>query len=115
MGRPPGKLECSLQRSCLGNGDPGSPTSRFWESTMAEQQSSTAEDITGLTRGIVDDVQKLIGQHIDLLRSEVKEGMGQARDAALAYATGAGLGAAGGLLAALGAVRLLHALTGLPL
>jgi len=72
-------------------------------------------DLTTLVKEIIHDSEALIGQQLRLLRSEVREELDQAKDAALAIGAGAGLVATGGVLTALMAVHALHKATRLPL
>ncbi|HEY1380674.1 MAG TPA: phage holin family protein [Gemmataceae bacterium] len=73
------------------------------------------DTLTALGRGILADVEQLLGQHYDLLRQEIKDELAKAAGAGLAVTTGAGATAVGGLLGVLAAVHLLHKATGLPL
>jgi len=82
---------------------------------MAKQQSHTEDNLSGLAQGIVKDVGQLMGQHLELLKSEVKQELGEARDAGIGLLTGAGAGAAAGMLGSLALVHLLHEATDLPL
>lgn len=72
-------------------------------------------DLAALAKDIIADCEKLIGDHVALLRSEVCEELGQAKSAALHFGAGAGLVATGGLLSTLMAVHFLHRNTRLPL
>src|SRR3954447_15662794 len=69
---------------------------------------TTGDGVTALGRDILGDVEKLIGQHFDLLRQEVKDELAKAAGAGLAVTTGAGATAVGGLLGVLAAVHLLQ-------
>jgi hypothetical protein len=71
--------------------------------------------LDSLAKGILDDAQNLLTEHLELFRSEVKEELGKARIAALSLGTGAGLVALGGVLSALTVAHLLHRSTRLPL
>jgi hypothetical protein len=66
-------------------------------------------------RGVVRDAETLIGLQFDLLRSEVRQELRQARDAALSLGGGAAFIGTGGVLAAFAAVHALHRATRLPL
>src|SRR5262249_46941487 len=68
-----------------------------------------------LGRGILADVEQLLGQHADLLRQEIKDELAKAAGAGLAVTTGAGATAVGGLLGVLAAGHLLHKAAGLAL
>jgi uncharacterized membrane protein YedE/YeeE len=82
-----------------------------------ERQRKKAQDpdLTTLVKEIVHDSETLIGQQLQLLRSEVTEELDQAKEAALAIGAGAGLVATGGVLSALMVVHALHKATRLPL
>lgn len=71
--------------------------------------------LSDLAQGILGDVEKLVSQHLELFRSEVKQELGEARQAAVSLLAGAGAAAAGGILGLLALVHLLHRTTGLPL
>jgi hypothetical protein len=71
--------------------------------------------ITALVASIANDAAKLIEQQFVLLRQEVADEIHQARVAAIAMATGAGLAATGGFLILLMIVYGLNAWTELPL
>lgn len=79
--------------------------------------SKTTEvaDLVSLTKGIVDDCEKLIAEHFELLRTEVRQELNHAKSAALRVGSGAGLIASGGVLTTFMAVHLLHKTTRLPL
>jgi len=72
-------------------------------------------ELTTLVREIVHDSEVLIGQQFHLLRSELQEEWGQAREAVVAFGAGAGLVAVGGAFSALAIVHALHKGTRLPL
>jgi hypothetical protein len=72
-------------------------------------------DVPTLVKDVVDDTQRLLGQQMDLLRSEVRQGLERARSAAVSLGTGAGLTAAGGLLSTFMLVHGLNRATRLPL
>ena len=72
-------------------------------------------DLTTLVKEIIHDTEALIGQQLRLLRSEVREELGQAKDAALVIGAGAGLVATGGVLTVLMSVHALQKATRLPL
>ncbi len=82
---------------------------------MANTGTSTEQGIGGLAQGALADVEKLIGQHIDLLRRDLKEELCRVKGAAFSLAGGAGVSAVGGLLGILALVHALHAATRLPL
>jgi hypothetical protein len=72
-------------------------------------------DLSTLLRGVVRDAETLIGLQFDLLRSEVREELYQARDAALSIGSGAALIGMGGVLTSFMAVHGLRQATRLPL
>jgi len=78
-------------------------------------QQSASSDLSQLAEGTIRDVEKLIGQHFDLLKSELKEEIVKARDAAVGVGAGAGAAALGGILGTLMLVHLLQRVTRLPL
>jgi hypothetical protein len=80
-----------------------------------KRESKEPPDVTTLLKDIVRDTEKLIGQQFDLLRTELKQELDQAKSAAVSLGAGAGLTAAGGVLATLMLVHGLHRATGLPL
>lgn len=65
--------------------------------------------------GVIEDTQRLIGQHFELLRTEVKQELAEAKEAAVSMGAGAGLAALGGICGAFMAVHLMHSATRLPL
>jgi hypothetical protein len=72
-------------------------------------------DLASLVGAIARDTERLVGQHVDLLRSEFREGLHGAPAALAAIGAGAGLVAAGGLLGSLMLVHGLHKSTRIPL
>ena len=82
---------------------------------MDEQRGQTGAGLANLAQGAVQDIEQLLSQHLDLLRAEVKQELGNIREAALSLTAGAGATAAGGILGTLAAVHLLHRLSGMPL
>ena len=72
-------------------------------------------DLASLVGAIARDTERLLGQHADLLRSELREGLRGAPAAMAAMGAGAGLLAAGGLLGSLMLVHGLHKSTRIPL
>ena len=71
--------------------------------------------VPDLVGGPIADIEKLIGQHFDLLRTELQREMEKAGKAAATLGAGAGAAALGGLLGAMTLVHLLHDATRLPL
>ncbi len=76
-----------------------------------DSSTSTAS----LGESILTDLERLLGQHFELLRQELSQELDRIRNAGLSLGTGAGLTALGGILSTLMVVRLLHRLTRLPL
>lgn len=64
---------------------------------------------------IAQDAERLMGLHADLLRSELRESVGEISPALASIGAGAGLAAAGGFLGSLMLVHGLHRSTRLPL
>jgi hypothetical protein len=83
---------------------------------MATDTRQTApSEISRLAEGTIRDAEKLIGQHFDLLKSELKQELAKARDAAVSVGVGVGALAVGGALGTLMVVHLLNRATRLPL
>lgn len=78
-------------------------------------ESSREPELSTLLRGVVQDAESLLGLQFDLLRSELRQEVRQARDVALSVGSGAALVGAGGVLAAFMAVHALQRATRLPL
>jgi len=74
-----------------------------------------SQDLTTLVGEVIRDAETLIGQQFDLLRSEIRQEVHQARDAAVSLGTGAALIATGGFLGALATVHAVSRATKLPL
>jgi hypothetical protein len=70
---------------------------------------------TELVEPITQDVDRFLGLHADLLRSELRQKAAEASPALVSIGAGAGLAAAGGLLGSLMLVHGLHRTTRLPL
>jgi hypothetical protein len=80
----------------------------------AESAGSNA-DLGTILGEIAHDAKKLLSEQIDLFRAEVGQELRQVGGAAASVAAGGGLAVAGGLMAGLTAVHVLHRATGLPL
>ena len=80
-----------------------------------EPERADEPDLSTLLRGVIHDAETLIGLQFDLLRSEVREELHQARDAALSLGSGVALIGMGGVLASFMAVHGLQRATRLPL
>lgn len=72
-------------------------------------------DISEIVGGTIADVEKLIGQHFDLMRSEMRDELGKVKTAAAALGAGAGAATLAGVFGAVMVVHLLHDTTRLPL
>jgi len=70
--------------------------------------SSDTASMTGLMRGIIDDIGDLIRNEIKFARTEVRTDLRKTRDAAAVLALGAGSALLGAILLALMLVYLLH-------
>lgn len=79
------------------------------------KRAADAADLSSVAHDAIRDVEKLIGQHFDLLRSEILQEFDRGKTAAQAMAAGAGLAAGGGVLGTLAVVHGLHKFLGLPL
>jgi hypothetical protein len=83
---------------------------------VGKKSPKTGEaDVPTLLKELIQDAEKLIGQHFQLFRSEVLQELDRAKNAALSMGAGGGLVAAGGVLSTLMVVHALHEATGLPL
>jgi hypothetical protein len=78
-------------------------------------QSANEASMTGLIKGIVDDVQRLTKQHLDLLRQEIKDDMVKTREAGTILAIGLAALMIGAVLLAITLAYALHAAFDLPL
>ncbi len=74
-----------------------------------------ADDVFELLGLIVHDTERLLDQHLDLVRSEVLRGLREVPTAAVAVAAGAGLVATGGIMGSVMLVHGLHRSTRVPL
>lgn len=72
-------------------------------------------ELADLVGAVARDAERLLGQHVDLLRSELRAGLRQAPAALVSIGAGAGLVAAGGILGSLMIVHALHQSTRIPL
>ncbi len=83
---------------------------------MTNQTAGTPrEELMGLLSRLVHDSEALLGQQAALLRSEARQELGKATEAAVLLGGGAGLLAAGGVLSVAALVHLIHRSTRLPL
>ena len=76
---------------------------------------SEVHDLAGLVGSVARDAERLVGQHVDLLRSELRQGVREAPAALATIGAGAGLVVAGGVLGTLMVVHGLHKSTRIPL
>src|SRR5947207_1528556 len=81
---------------------------------MARKSGSSAS-FTELGEGILNDVERLLGQQIDLLRSELSQKLNRVEGAGLEMSAGGAALLSGCLLSSLATAQLLHRLTSLPL
>src|SRR5437867_4064591 len=72
-------------------------------------------DLAGLVGAIARDAERLVGQHVDLIRSEFRQSLDGAPAALVSIGAGAGLVAVGGVLGTLMLVHGLHKSTRIPL
>ncbi len=83
---------------------------------MARDVAKTElHDMASLVGSIARDAERLVGQHVDLLRSELRQGVREAPAALAAIGAGAGLVVAGGVLGSMMVVHGLHKSTRIPL
>jgi len=76
---------------------------------------TTQQALGALAEGALRDLETLIVQHFNLLRSEMRQEVQGAKDAALSLGVGAGTSALAGILGTVGLVHLVQKATGLPL
>jgi hypothetical protein len=77
--------------------------------------SGELRELSGLVQAIAGDAERLLGQHVALVRAELGEGLGRVPAAMASIGAGAGLVAAGGLLGTLMIVHGLRRSTRMPL
>ena len=77
--------------------------------------TNDAHDVTRLLSLIVRDADRLLGQHLDLARGEVRRSLHEVVPTLATIGAGAGLIASGGVLGSLMVVHGLHRSTRLPL
>ena len=77
--------------------------------------SANESDLLTLVRESARDVEELIGQHFNLLRSEVQQQLDRLKAGTASLGAGAGLVTLSGALSALTLAHGLHKATGLPL
>jgi len=76
-----------------------------------EVQTPQQEGMTGLMRGIINDIGDLIRHELKFARTEMKADLRKTRDAATVLALGVGTALLGAILLALMLVHLLHYLS----
>ncbi len=81
---------------------------------MNDQQQAS-DTLSNLVQGALADIEKLIGQQFDQMRSEIKEDLKHVGGGAGSLLAGSGAGAVSCLLGTLAVVYLVRDLTGLPL
>jgi Putative Actinobacterial Holin-X, holin superfamily III len=79
---------------------------------MADQQTQSLSDVA---QGIINDVERLVGQRLGRLGDQLKDELGKAATAGASFGGGAGMMALGTMLGGLAVVHILHKSTGLPL
>lgn len=78
-------------------------------------QNKGESSLASVAEGIVNDLQKLMGDHFQLMREEFKDDLKHLETGAVSLGSGAGLTALGGALGVVAVVHLLHSATRLPL
>ena len=81
----------------------------------ATETATTAGEIVGLAGLVVQDAERLLGQHARLIRSELRQGLRAVPPAVASIGAGSGLAAAGAGFGLLMVVHGLHRSTRLPL
>jgi hypothetical protein len=81
---------------------------------MANDARTTEPTLTALVSGIINDAQELIRQQFHLLRSEIRQELRQARNAAISMGLGVATAAVGALLLILMVVHVIAAYTPIP-
>lgn len=82
---------------------------------MATEVQASQSSLGAVAQEALTDLEKLVAQHFQLWRSEMKGELDDAKKAATSLGIGAGMAAASGMLGLLAGVHLLHRATGLPL
>jgi hypothetical protein len=72
-------------------------------------------DLAGLVGSVARDTRRLVRQHVDLLRSEIRQGTREAPTALAMIGAGGGLVAVGGVMGTMMVVHGLHKSTRIPL
>lgn len=80
-----------------------------------KQKNTPTDDAATLAREVLAEAATLVDQHVQLVRSEIRQNLDQCRQAAVGYGAGAGLVALSGALATVAAVHGLQRATRLPL
>src|SRR4051812_34973660 len=84
-------------------------------SVAGDDLKTEVRDLAGLVGLIADDAERLLVQHVDLLRSEFPRGLREVPPAIASIGAGVGLVAVGGILGSLMLVHGLHKSTRIPL
>jgi hypothetical protein len=79
------------------------------------KSSESGGELLELVREIVQDSRQLLGQQIELAKTEVGDELRRLAGAGVSVAAGGGMAAAGGLMSGLMLVHLLRRVTGLPI
>ncbi len=83
---------------------------------MARDPAETElHDLADIVGSVARDAHRLVGQHVNLLRSEIRQGVREAPAALVMIGAGGGLVAAGGILGTLMVVHGFHKATRIPL
>lgn len=75
---------------------------------------SNEEGVGPLLSGIADDLEKLVSQHLELLKTEFKQDVREAKEGLVYVGVSAGMGLLGAVFLLLSLAQLLH-LAGLPM
>lgn len=79
---------------------------------MAETQTEMLSDTT---RGLISDIERVLGQRLGRLQKELIQELSKASTAGASLGSGIGLAALGTILGGMGFVHLVNKATGLPL
>jgi hypothetical protein len=82
---------------------------------VAENPTDNGQDLGSVLGDVLREGERLLGQQVDLLKSELRQELGRAAGAALSLGAGTGLLTCGGVLGTLAVVHGLHRATRLPL
>lgn len=82
---------------------------------LGQVKSEAEASLSPIVSGILQDVQTLFRQEVALAKAEVKQELVTARDAAIGFSLGAGVGALAALMLSFGLVHLIAWAGSLPL